>query len=220
MHRNLFAGLAAAAFLVCGPALADVVVDPTGDFVGGFTGAHNGELDITGASATVTGSNLLLSVNVNGTLGAAPGELYVFGIDRGAGIPRFGIPFAFDALAVLFPDGVGRAVTFPTAGAPTITVLPGAVTVSGSTISGLFPLSLYPTSGAPLDSYNFVVWSRLRVDPAADGLIGEIADYVPNTGGFHAAVPEPGVWAMLISGFGLIGARLRRRRAAWLGACC
>ena len=28
-----------------------------------------------------------------------------------------------------------------------------------------------------------------------------------------AAVPEPGTWAMLIAGFGLVGATIRRRRA-------
>jgi hypothetical protein len=28
-----------------------------------------------------------------------------------------------------------------------------------------------------------------------------------------AAIPEPGTWALMISGFGLMGAALRRRRA-------
>jgi hypothetical protein len=30
--------------------------------------------------------------------------------------------------------------------------------------------------------------------------------------GYDLAVPEPGTWMMLISGFGFIGAALRRRR--------
>ena len=35
-----------------------------------------------------------------------------------------------------------------------------------------------------------------------------------NAGGATAAVPEPGVWALMILGFGLAGAAVRRRRAA------
>ncbi|GGE01169.1 hypothetical protein GCM10011529_04350 [Polymorphobacter glacialis] len=33
---------------------------------------------------------------------------------------------------------------------------------------------------------------------------------------FAASVPEPGTWAMLIAGFGLTGATMRRRRATAL----
>jgi hypothetical protein len=32
--------------------------------------------------------------------------------------------------------------------------------------------------------------------------------------GFYEAVPEPGTWALMIAGFGLAGASLRRRAAA------
>lgn len=41
--------------------------------------------------------------------------------------------------------------------------------------------------------------------------------YAPS-GGFSGAVPEPGTWAMMILGFGVIGAVLRRRRTATAGA--
>jgi hypothetical protein len=208
-HRFvLFAAMSAA--LISGAADA-ATPDPLGDFVGSYTGALNGELDILGVSAAVEGANLRLTATVNGVPGASPGSLYVFGIDRGSGIQRLGIPVAFDALAVLFPDGLGRAVTFPTIGAPTITPVSGAVSINGSTISGLFPLALLPPNGLPVQNYTFTAWSRLRVNPAADGLIGEIADYAPNAGGFSASVPEPGAWATLIIGFGALGALMRGR---------
>lgn len=213
MRRHLLLALASLGVLMIRPAAAATITDPVGDFVGSYTGALNGDLDILGASAAFEGSNLRLTATVNGAVGASTGSLYVFGINRGGGIERFGIPVAFDALAVLFPDGLGRIVIFPTAGAPAITPLGGAVTVDGSTISGLFPLALLRPNGASVENFSFTLWSRLRVNPAADGLIGEIADYAPGAGTF-GAVPEPATWTMLILGFGGAGALARRRRVA------
>ncbi|MBY9061427.1 PEPxxWA-CTERM sorting domain-containing protein [Sphingomonas yunnanensis] len=51
--------------------------------------------------------------------------------------------------------------------------------------------------------------------PADDDLCGSVRytltyDYTP----FGAAVPEPSTWAMMVLGFGLAGAAIRRRRAA------
>jgi len=48
---------------------------------------------------------------------------------------------------------------------------------------------------------------------------GALADFDPAVEGVFSnvvAVPEPGTWALLIAGFGLTGAALRRRRAAAL----
>lgn len=38
--------------------------------------------------------------------------------------------------------------------------------------------------------------------------------FLPPAGGGVGAIPEPGTWAMLIAGFGLVGAAARRRRVA------
>ena len=56
-----------------------------------------------------------------------------------------------------------------------------------------------------------------------DGVAGDIFDPAGGGGGFFAetwlvrglsAAPEPASWAMLIAGFGLVGAAMRRRKAA------
>ncbi len=52
-----------------------------------------------------------------------------------------------------------------------------------------------------------------------EGFITLVADPATNLRftslvGFHIVTPEPASWAMLITGFGLIGGSLRRRRAA------
>jgi hypothetical protein len=45
----------------------------------------------------------------------------------------------------------------------------------------------------------------------AEATFGNITSYQIADAG---AVPEPASWAMLIAGFGLVGVKLRRRRAA------
>jgi hypothetical protein len=210
--------LAAALSAVTTPAAAATVVDPAGDFLATYSGPQTGNLDVLGASATSDGTNLFLSAVLNGAVGGS-GSLYVFGINRGAGTarlaggsPSVGASVLFDAVAVLFPDGTGRIATFPAAGAPTITNLPGAVTVSGNSISGTFALSLLPSTGFDPSNYTYTLWSRQRVNPAADGTNAEIADFAPPV--LASAVPEPRSWLMMLLGFGAVGSLLRRRKPA------
>lgn len=58
-------------------------------------------------------------------------------------------------------------------------------------------------------AYNDNFYS-VNLDTGSATLIGAIG--ASNVRGITAHIPEPGVWAMLISGFGLIGVALRRRR--------
>lgn len=228
MLQRVLTGLIAAAAFSSGmmaPASA-TVYDPQGDFLATYTGPQNGDLDALSASAYFNGGSFRLSSVQNGTVGATSGSLYVWGINRGAGIPRltFGAPSVgagvlFDAVAVLFPNGTGRVATFPAMGAPVITPLSsGAVTVGGATISGLVPASLLPSRGFAFEDYTFTMWIRKRVNPALDGTNAELADFIPDASGFTASVPEPTSWAMLIVGFGLSGAVLRRRRTVVVAA--
>lgn len=223
MWGRLTAGLGAAALIItAAPVGATTVTDARGDPLGSFTGLFADDLDILSASATFDGSAFTLGSTQAGAVGTTAGALYVWAINRGAGTPRLGVLGAppaigadklFDALLVLFPDGTARVVTFPSAGAPTITPLTGAVTVSGATITGVVPLALLsPTGFAPTD-YQFAMWSRRRVNPAMDGNNGEVADFAPDTGAFGAgAVPEPASWALMVAGMGALGVTLRSRR--------
>jgi hypothetical protein len=199
-------------------AAAETISDPVGDFLGSFTGAQNADVDLISASATFDGTNFILSSTSNGAIGSSAGSLFVWGINRGQGTARLGLGnpsigagVLFDSVAVFFPDGTARAVTFPTAGPPVINPLTGAVTVSGNTITGVVPLALLPSNGASPLNYTFTLWSRLRVNPASDGTNAEVADFAPNGRAIYASVPEPTSWAMMIAGFGLAGAALRRR---------
>ena len=212
--------IAAAALATATPALAQVS-DPSGDWLPKYGGAHNGDLDILSASASFDGTGFDLGAVLNGTVGSSAGALYVWGINRGAGTARLGVLGApppigpdklFDALAVLFPNGTGRIVAFPTMGPPVITPLAG-ISAAGNGISVFVPLALLPSTGFAAEDYTFTLWSRLRANPAMDGNNTEVADFGPDRGSFKASVPEPASWAMLILGFGATGAAMRRRRA-------
>jgi hypothetical protein len=69
---------------------------------------------------------------------------------------------------------------------------------------------------AALDASNSRIWGGIhfRFDTDAGLVLGQqLGDYAVRRG-FFAAVPEPGAWAMMLTGFGLLGAMARRRRAA------
>ena len=208
---------AALAAVLIGSGAAQAASDPVGDFLGTYTGAQSAKLDLVDAQASFTGTHFNLSLKAADAIGGLPGALYVIGIDRGAGTPRLNVlsdpdldpSVRWDSLAVLLPDGTLRVVTFPAAGAPTITPIFGGSVVDGDTISASVPFALLPTRGFAAASYTFQAWSRLRVNPAADGFNSEIADFGPR---IFAAVPEPASWAMMIAGLGLVGWSARNRR--------
>lgn len=211
--------LMAAAALAAAPASAQLD-DPAGDFLATYSGPQNADLDILSASVTFDGTKFYLSSTHAGDIGTSAGSLFVWGINRGSGVPRlsFGSPSIgadkpFDAVAVMFPDGTGRVAAFPLAGPPLITPLVDPVSVTGSSISAIVPLSLLGSMGLAPQDYTFALWSRRRVDPLVDGTTAEVADFAPDIGVMTArSVPEPATWATLLFGFGGLAAALRTRR--------
>lgn len=220
---KLLSAAALAGALTVGVSPAIALTDAAGDFLQTYTGPQAGDLDILSASAFYDGTSFHLSATLAGAPGTTAGGIYVWGINRGAGAPRltFGSPsigegVLFDAVAVMFPDGMGRVAILPAMGPPAITNLPGLVEVDGNMISASFAASLLPGNGFAPEDYTFTLWSRARVNPLADGTNAEVADITP---GFHAAVPEPGAWAVMILGFAVAGSALRRR-PHWVPGLC
>lgn len=210
----------AMAALLAGAAIAggaEAATDPAGDFLATYTGALTPNLDFTSAEARFDGSNYNLKLTLNGAVGAPAGQLYVWGINRGAGTARLNDlagpdldpTVKWDSLAVLTPDGTMRVVVLPPAGPPAVTAFAGGAVIDGNTVSASVPLSLLTSRGYDPGSYIFQLWSRLRANPAVDGPNSEIADFGPR---LFASIPEPGSWAMMIGGFGLAGFAARRRR--------
>jgi hypothetical protein len=206
-----------AAAVVATPLHATNFVDPQGDLLATYTGPQDSDLDILSGSAEFTSDDLLLSSTMSGPIGTTAGSLFLWGVDRGSGTdrlitsgpPAVGTPsMLLDAIVALLANGTGRVVTFPAMGAPVTTPLdPALITISGDTISARIPRSLLPTTGFAFEDYTYVHWSRSVV-----GGQQFIADLAPEANSFTASfAPEPATWALLIGGFALTGARLRRR---------
>jgi hypothetical protein len=214
-HPWLAVGAAAAlAALALAPGLAQAttVTDPVGDFLPTYTGPLNGDMDVIAAGAVINGTDITFTANFDGTIGTTVGGLYVLGINRGGGLPLLtagspsvGAGVNFDAVAVLRPTGGSTVnIILPTALAPI--ALP-TVTFSGSSLRAVIPLADLPSNGFTPAQYLFNLWPR-------DGLGSnvQIADFAPNASSFAASAPEPGAWALMVLGFGALGAMLRRRR--------
>ncbi len=215
LSRLKLAGLAALAIAMTSPVSAAPLADAANDFLPSYTGPQNGDLDVLSVQALFDGTSITLSALLNGPVGTTAGASYIWGIDRGAGTarlaagtPSVGSGVLFDAVAAFRPNGTGSVTTFPAVGAPTVTNLAAnAITINGSFISGVIPLSLLPSRGFAPDQYRFNLWPRSGAGNAA------ISDFAPNNSTFAAdVVPEPASWMLLLAGLGLTAGVLRQRR--------
>jgi hypothetical protein len=219
------AGLAAAASSLAlaagGVAHATTVSDAKGDILPSFDpkGAHTtdnfADLDVVSASATYNSVNVVLTAEMAGAIGSTDTGFYVWGVNTGTGTdffqqqadhPEVGKGVIFDTFIVLHTDGTGAVNYF--SGEPSEGLGSGSVTISGNVIQAVIPRALLDSTGFTIDQFGFNIW------PRANGFANtDVTDFAPDDHNFNAsATPEPATWAFLISGFGLAGAALRRRR--------
>src|SRR5262245_41807536 len=116
--RTLIATCLLLAGLQC-PATAAPISDPLGDFLPTYTGPHDAGLDVLAHEVTLAGDRLTFFGQMAGQIAPtqAIGGLYLIGVDRGQGTPRFlnsppapptiGPNVKWDAIVRILPDGTG-----------------------------------------------------------------------------------------------------------------
>ena len=200
--------------LTAQPAQATTIVDPTGDILSTFNGPQTGPtsdpFDVSSVSATQNG----VDVTISGTLaGPATAAGYVVGIDRGsgeafldAGPTPVGAGVLFDSVAILVPGG-GSFVDL----LPSNTIAPLTdVSFSGDSFTAVIPFSDLPSTGFTTGNYLYNLWPRNSLADPTDNTA--ISDFAPDASSFIASAPEPGSWALMLTGLGILGAALRNRR--------
>ena len=215
LHASV-AAASLAVLLVAAPNTAhSAIIDPAGDFLPTYTGPKDPGLDVISANVTLDAGQFVITATmagpINPLVSSLPGALYVWGIDRGAGTPRFvagtpsiGAGVTFDSVLVLRLTG---ASTFNDLLTGTSTPLPAAnLQINGATITAELPVSFAPSTGLDPRAYGFNLWPR-----SGAGSNTQISDFAPDASVFTATqVPEPASLALL--GAGVAGAAAFGRR--------
>jgi hypothetical protein len=69
---------------------------------------------------------------------------------------------------------------------------------------------------ATADTYSVNFVFNTNFNPSKDVVIDQVYIIASDSGGpVIPVIPEPATWAMMIAGFGLVGAAMRRRQAAF-----
>jgi hypothetical protein len=193
------------------PVAAAPFLDAAGDFLPTYTGPLSADLDVRSSEVFLKSGVFDFTATLGGGIGTTPGGFYVFGINRGAGTALFGAlapNVLFDSVVIVNNNGSGFARDLLSG--VTTNLAPGAITFGDTSISALVDAALLPSAGFAPTAYTYNLW------PRSPGMgTATIADFAPdNANNAITAVPEPASWALLIAGFGLVGAVARRRRTA------
>lgn len=170
----------------CVPA-AFLETDATGDFLPGYTGPQEPGLDVVSYEAVLVGDHIIFAGELAGPIAPmqALGGLYIIGVDRGTGTPRFagrtpeiGPNVLWDSVVRVNPDGTGL---FNNIIAGVITPLTAAdITISGNEFTARVPVSvMLPSATRPPEEWTYNLWPR---NSAVIGNNAAVPDLAPDDG--------------------------------------
>jgi hypothetical protein len=202
-----------------GTARAAVIADPLGDFLPTYTGAHDAGLDVLEHEVTLVGDHLNFFARMAGPVAPtqAIGGVYLIGVDRGSGTPRFlnapGAPpvigpnVKWDAIVRVLPNGTGSYIN--NLSGVTTPLDPTTINIDGDAFNVSVPVSLMlPLATRPAEEWTYNLWPR-----NGQGSNVQVSDLAPDDGNSPVhVVPEPASLTLCaISALGLLGYRPRRR---------
>ena len=163
------------------------ISDPRGDILPTYTGEVLPGMDVVAHKVTLDGDRMVFFGKMAGQVAPTQeiGALYLFGVDRGLGTPRFLGPAAppvigpnvtWDSILRVNPDGTGL---FNNIVAGVITPLdPGDIQVNGNHFTASVPLSLMtPLATLPPERWTYNLWPRNGI-----GRNVQVSDLGPDDG--------------------------------------
>lgn len=166
-----------------------LIADPIGDFLPTYTGAQVPGLDVVAHEVVLLQDQDVMVFHglMDGPIAPTRdvGGLYLFGVDRGQGTPRFrgrvpeiGPNVVWDSIVRVNPDGTGL---FNNVIGGVITPLdPANIAISGNEFTVSVPLNLMmPLATRPPEEWTYNLWPRNGVSV---GQTVQVSDLAPDDG--------------------------------------
>lgn len=184
------AALLVLGLLAAGPitsAQAELIADARGDFLSTYTGPKDPGLDAVAHEVTLLADRVIFFGRMDGPIAATQtiGGVYLIGVDRGLGTPRFttGTPpigpnVKWDLIVRINPNGTGL-VNNQIAGITTQLNV-ADIKIEGNEFTASVPLSLLlPMANKPPREWTYNLWPRNGV---VVGQNGNVSDLAPDDG--------------------------------------
>ena len=175
-----------------------VIADPVGDFLPGYTGPQDPGLDVVAHEVDFLEDQgrLVFYGRMAGPIAPtqALGGLYIIGVDRGLGTPRFagrtpviGPNVLWDSVVRVNPDGTGL---FNNIVGGVITPLTAAdIIINGNEFTVSVPVSvMLPMATRPPEQWTYNLWPR---NSAVIGNNAAVPDLAPDDGNSPVRVVPP-----------------------------
>ena len=170
-------------FVVAASARSNTIADERGDFLPTYTGAPDPGLDVVAHQTTLAGDRLIFFGRMAGPIAKTQevGGLYIIGVDRGRGTPRFrnGTPVIgpnvlWDLIGRINADGTGLENN--QVGGVVTPLDPADIRIDGTSFAASVPLSvLTPAATRPPEEWTYNLWPRNGLVPGRNMNVSDLA---------------------------------------------